>query len=426
MIGYVWPEPISSAAGLRDLALIGQFLRAGWKVHYASPAKPGKFSEMLEIMGVPTFSCEANDPRFDAYVRELQPDVVLFDRFVIEEQFGWRVEENCPDAVRILDMQDFHSLRRARGAALEAGPAKGWTLARVQDASQDNAEEVIEQFAREDLLRELSAIYRSDLTLVISSFEMRLLLQRYRVPSELLLLQRLSYGPWKEKSPARQPLPSFEERRHFVSIGNFRHPPNADALRWLRAEIWPKIRKDLPEAELHLYGAYPSREMMEFSDAALGFIVKGPVEDQYATLRRYRALLAPLRYGAGIKGKISDAWSVGTPVVSTPIGAEGMVGDTQWPGEVAGDELSFAESACALYSRPDLWRERSQEGLRAIARYYDAEANRRALLGTIRQVKEDLPERRRSNRIGAMLRQDMRRGTKYFSKWIELKQSLKP
>src|SRR4051794_31698370 len=96
IIGYVWPETNASAAGLRDWELMEQFRAAGWSVHYASPAKPNSFSEKLASLGVPTFSCEANDPRFDDFIRELRPDFVLFDRFVIEEQFGWRVEENSP------------------------------------------------------------------------------------------------------------------------------------------------------------------------------------------------------------------------------------------------------------------------------------------------------------------------------------------
>jgi glycosyltransferase involved in cell wall biosynthesis len=412
IIGYVWPETNASAAATRDMALLEQFRSAGWEVHYASPAKPGPFSGKLEAMGIPTFSCEANDPRFDAFIRELCPDLVVFDRFVIEEQFGWRVEENAPNAIRVLDLQDLHFLRRARGAALQAG----WTLDRIHEASDG----MIEQFGGEDLLRELSSIYRSDLTLVISSFELQLLKQRYQIPSELLLLQRFSLTPLPQGL-----LPSFEDRKHFVSIGNFRHPPNADAVLWLEREIWPAIRKKIPEAELHVYGAYPPREMMSLSNPANGFIVKGQAVDQYETLKRYRVLLAPLRFGAGIKGKIADAWCTETAVVSSPIGAEGMIdGDqVQWPGEIADTTRAFVDGSFDLYNNYDLWAERTQAGRLAISRFYNPGLNSRILTGALRSLQDELGERRKKNRVGAILRHSLHRSTKYFSKWIELKNS---
>jgi glycosyltransferase involved in cell wall biosynthesis len=416
MIGYVWPETNASAAGLRDWALLEQFRAAGFEVHYASPAKENAFSAKLQAMGVPIFSCEANDPKFDEFIGKLQPSVVLFDRFVIEEQFGWRVEESCPDAIRVLDTQDLHFLRRAREAALR----EGWALERIQEAS----EEMILKFAKEDLLRELSAIYRSDLTLVISSFEMKLLLQRYKIPQELLLLQRLSYSP-----KSFDEYPAFDIRKNFVSIGNFRHPPNVDAILWLTREIWPEIRNRLPNAEIHLYGAYPSREMMALSNSKTGIIVKGPVENQYETLGRYRVLLAPLRFGAGIKGKIADAWSVGTAVVTTPIGAEGMVdlngSDGNWPGEIADHPVSFASSAADLYTRESLWEEHRQLGAATLARSYSPAANARVLIAALENARVNRDEFRKQNLIGAMLRHNLHRSTKYFSRWIELKQSLK-
>lgn len=390
------------------------FRAADWQVHYASPAKPNLFSQKLEQLGIPSFSCEANDAKFDAYIQELKPHFVLFDRFITEEQFGWRVEENSPESVRILDTQDLHFLRRAREAALK----KGVHLEQIREAS----DELIRELSEEDLIRELSSIYRSDLTLVISSFELNLLISRYAVPSEMLLLQRLSYPVHLSIE-----LPSFEERRGFVSIGNFRHPPNADAVLWLKTEIWPKIRELLPDAEVHLYGAYPSRESMALTDSSQGFWVKGPAVDQYETLRKYRVLLAPLRYGAGIKGKISDAWSVGTSVVTTPIGAEGMTDsqDLNWAGEIAQNPEEFAQVAVELYQNPSLWAERQTAGFETLRKYYNSALNGRILIGALQSVWRDLGDRRRRNLIGSMLRLNLHRSTKYFSRWIELKQQLK-
>src|SRR4051812_41324447 len=116
-IGYVWPEYTASAAGVRNWSIVESLLAAGWKIRYQSHAKPNDFTARLEALGVETACIAANDPAFDASVRDFSPDFALFDRFVTEEQFSWRVREVCPDALRILDTQDLHFLRKAREAA---------------------------------------------------------------------------------------------------------------------------------------------------------------------------------------------------------------------------------------------------------------------------------------------------------------------
>src|SRR4051812_23220194 len=149
-------------------------------------------------------------------------------------------------------------------------------------------------------------------------------------------------------------------------IGNFRHPPNPDGIRWLKARIWPRIRAALPGAEVHIYGAYPSREMMELDAPADGFRVRGPVASAVETLEKYRVALAPLRFGAGIKGKILDAWAAGTPVVTTPIGAEGMMANDAPEGAIAGDEEAFARAAIRLHTEGPAWTEASRQGRRIL------------------------------------------------------------
>jgi len=95
-------------------------------------------------------------------------------------------------------------------------------------------------------------------------------------------------------------MPSFEERRHFVSIGNFLHEPNWDAVQHLKKDIWPLIRKQLPEAELHIYGAYPSQKVFELHNEKEGFIIKGRAQDANQVIGNARLLLAPIRFGAGL------------------------------------------------------------------------------------------------------------------------------
>lgn len=403
IIGYVWPEPTSSAAGLRDDSLIQIFRDAGWAVTFMSPAKENDFSERLRQMGVSTASFEANDSRFDAWIRELGPDLVVFDRFVIEEQFGWRVQEALPDCMRVLDTQDLHFLRRARMQAVKEGKS----MREVAECGFD--------LVTEDALREMASVYRNDLTLMISDFERDLLVERFRVPAELVELFQFCYPPMPDG------LPEFEGRRDFVMIGNFRHPPNHDGVMWFKREIWSLIRRELPDVEVHLYGAYPPKEIMALDDARSGFRVLGWAEDQYEVLRRYRVNLAPLRFGAGIKGKIADGWWCGTPVVTTPIGAEGMTGGKVFGGSVGFQPAELARAAVELYRSETLWREARDRGLGLMRELFDHERNAAALVRTLGELKGCLRERRARNVVGAMLWHHQFKSTKYFSKWIEEK-----
>ena len=106
IIGYVWPEPNSSAAGARMLQLIECFQQAGFSIEYASPAAPSEHAIDYQTYGITTAKIELNSTSFDDYLIKLNPHTVMFDRFMMEEQFGWRVEKHCPQALRILDSED--------------------------------------------------------------------------------------------------------------------------------------------------------------------------------------------------------------------------------------------------------------------------------------------------------------------------------
>ena len=428
IMGYVWPEVTSSAAGLRDWNLVNYFLKQNWKVLYSSQAKENEFTKKLVDSGVTTVRHAPNDNRFNTWISHEQPDFVVFDRFVTEEQFGWRVRDNFPPCVQILDTQDLHFLRKQRQQAREQGKYSLDEIAKGTIPLQS-----------ETALRELASIYRSDCTILISDFEMHLLREVYNVPASSLHLCRLSYRPPEKFIP-------FEKRKKdFCMIGNFRHPPNVDATLWMKNEIWPLIRKKLPEAEVDIYGAYPSRENVKLSNADDGFNVKGPVKDHLKMLKKYKLNLAPLRFGAGIKGKISDGWYCGTPVVTTPIGAEGMAENFPFGGEVStfsksessirsgdacvGDSLfaaqDFATRAVSLYLDNKKWQESQSRGGDIINNLYSEDLNGRALINRMLHTKENLESIRSSNMIGSILNYQLNRGSKYFSLWIEEKNNNK-
>ena len=203
IIGYVWVEPNSSAAGSRMLQLIEQFLKQNWKVTFASPAQKSEKAASLGSLGIDEVSIELNNTSFDDFIKDLQPTIVLFDRFMMEEQFGWRVAENCPNALRILDTEDLHFLRKTRQQQLKKG--------------QEFTTEAL--LKSEDTKREIASILRCDVSLIISMFEMDLLKSIFKVDEKILcylpfLLDKIDTHQIKNWVP-------FEEREHFIFIGNF-------------------------------------------------------------------------------------------------------------------------------------------------------------------------------------------------------------
>ncbi|MFT5762054.1 MAG: spore coat polysaccharide biosynthesis predicted glycosyltransferase SpsG, partial [Polaribacter sp.] len=114
IIGAVWVEPNSSAAGSRMLQLIELLLQQNYAITFATTTQKTDKAFDLKSIGIDEVSIKLNSVSFDAFVKELNPTIVVFDRFMIEEQFGWRVVENCPNAIRILDTEDLHCLRKVR------------------------------------------------------------------------------------------------------------------------------------------------------------------------------------------------------------------------------------------------------------------------------------------------------------------------
>ncbi|MCH8496104.1 MAG: glycosyltransferase, partial [Balneolales bacterium] len=231
IIGTVWPEPTSSAAGSRMMELVRLFSEADFAITFSSIAARSDYSVSLGELGVKEVPIRLNDSSFDDFVRDLQPDVVIFDRYFSEEQFGWRVAEVCPGAVRVLDTEDLHFLRSARKRMLKQIADPDVLVEPQDDLSMILSEPVA--------LREVAAMYRCDLSLIISSAEMLLLERIFRFPAELLF-----HLPFLETTRVEN-LPDFAQRRNFVSIGNFLHDPNTDAVRQLKSTIWPLIRSRL-------------------------------------------------------------------------------------------------------------------------------------------------------------------------------------
>lgn len=425
VVGYVWPEPNSSAAGQNMLSIIERFLAANFNVTFLTAATDSEHKADLLTMGVNVQSVALNCSSFNALIADIAPDVVVFDRYMTEEQFSWRVKEVCPNALRVLNTEDLHSLRHARHEAVK----------KHGDASLAHLHTELAQ-------REIASIIRSDLTLVISKKEMALLTEHYGVPSAQLQYHPLVVGPSISSTP------SFEQRSHFIHIGNFRHAPNWDAVLQLKQHLWPSIKKALPHAELHIYGAYPPKKATQLHNEKQGFLVKGWASDVESVMMNAKALIAPLRFGAGIKGKLLDAMRCGTPSITTWIGAEGIAEDSvdvdsgmnvkpekevknlqsaQWPGALCDADITdssvirdYVERAAALYENENIWS-LANKHTASLLDVFKQQQPEVPLIERINELKQGLGKHRDTLFMQSLLWHQTLAASKYMSQWIEAK-----
>lgn len=382
--------------------LLEAFLEMGHQITFASTAKKTPHSLDLDSLGIRTVPILLNHPSFDGFVREENPDLVLFDRFMVEEQFGWRVAQQLPGALRILNTEDLHSLRKAREEAHKTG--RDFSLRKWREHPM--------------AVRELASLYRSDCNLIISTHEMELLWE-LGIPQAQLLYLPFMVPRLSKESVAQWP--AYGDRKDFICIGNGRHAPNVDSVKLLKHTLWPMIRKGLPRAKLHIHGAYLPQQILEMHEPATGFLVAGWTENLADALQRARLLLAPLRFGAGIKGKLLEAMYHGTPSITSPIGVEGMQGGLPWSGAVADDPEAFVQAALDLYRDETLWKRGQGNGVELVNAQFDKSLWQANLEEALTRLESHLESHRSRNLIGRMLLDQVHASNKYMALWIQAK-----
>lgn len=276
-------------------------------------------------------------------------DLVLLSRLPIAKASMRLARRYASQARLVFDTVDLHFLRVARGAELSHNR---------------------EQAAWAEQLRrtELKLMLRADLTLVVSEYERNLLSELVpTVDVRVLSNVHKVYGCSKP----------FEARAGLLFLGNFQHEPNVDALRWLIDEIMPRLRKRMRGVKLHVVGY--AADAVPLADVCDDVQVHGFVADLEPIMSQVRLALAPLRYGAGVKGKISMAMSHGLPVVTTSIGAEGMVLVDRGDALIADGADAFADAIVEGYASETLWTLLSCRGLEHVQRHFSPAASRAVL-----------------------------------------------
>lgn len=276
-------------------------------------------------------------------------DVVILARYYVAGRHVESVRRLAPQALLVLDTVDLHFLRQRRLAQLE-GTA---VLAR-------NAERVFRQ--------EMECILAADVTWVVSEAEREVLAReapaaRVMVQSNVHRVHGAGHG--------------FAERQGLLFVGGFRHPPNVDAIAWYVREILPHVRERLPGVKTYVIGSSAPAAVLELQAEDVEVLGYVPVIEPW--LDRCRLSVSPLRYGAGVKGKVNQAMSHGLPVVATTASIEGM---NLVPGEqvlVADEPLPFAEAVARAYRDEALWNRLSAGGLANVAGHFSPEVARRGL-----------------------------------------------
>jgi glycosyltransferase involved in cell wall biosynthesis len=419
---------------------IRYFLSRGYRVTLSSPSKERdesewghvEFPEGVEILPLPLNQSQVDLPEEMAtalslesqahlgeMLKRLKPDVVMFDRFILEEQFGHWVYQYCPQARVMLETQDLHFVRRARESAKD------------QYLQVDVGADFYQHGpVAETALREIASIHRVDHTFVVSTFEERLLVDHFEVPAhKVSWVPMVADAVLAGEQPAVGATKKFEERHGFCWVGNFRHQPNIDGLRWFRGEIWPRIRIRFPGAKVHVYGAYPSAEVMQWNRPQDGFHVHGQADTLAKVFESVRVNLAPLRFGAGVKGKILEAMAYQVPTVTTKIGVEGLMAHGQnvhdhFPGLEANTSQFFAETCIALHEDETLWNKMHRRTLELGASYTVSGAEHR-IAAAFEQLEKDRAANKFPSFTSRVMRHELMNSHKYFARWIEAKNAPK-
>jgi len=294
IIAHLWPESNTTAAGQHLLALIQSFKNAKYQVHFGCTTDKTPLGDPFIEDAIIVHKIALNCNSFDELILDLRPEVVLFDRFISEEQFGWRVYKNLPQCCTLLNTEDLQSLRLSRSN----GKEEEW--------------ETTDTFKRE-----IASFYRVDKVLIISREEInRLTALLPSIGSKLIYTPLIVHRREIATTNHRKPW-------SFVFFGSGKHPGNKATLHRI-LEMWPNILKIQPESSLIIFGAYYTESLMNKAKKLKQVSFLGWVEDLDTVLINYQFLLSPTPFGAGLKGKILQSINNGVICLCTSLASEGI------------------------------------------------------------------------------------------------------
>ncbi len=267
----------------------------------------------------------------------------------------------APETPVIYDTVDLHFVRQRREAEL-------------------SGDDLLRRKAAEMEATELQLARHSDAIIVVSPEEREVLAEK--LPGQHIAVVSNIHS-------VRSFIPPFESRGDFVFIGGFEHTPNLDAMLWFASDIMPLVVQQLPQTRLHIIGSKMPPAIRALANEHI--ITHGYVEDVTPLFESCLLSVAPLRFGAGVKGKINQSMSFGVPVVSTAIGAEGMHLRDNETILIADEPAAFAAHIVALHRDADLWQRLSRNGLRNIEEHFSMACAKRQVEELLRIVISAAP-----------------------------------
>lgn len=359
---YRLPRPDVSAGEKATFGLISDLCDLGLEVTFVatdnSDASP--YRENIEALGVEVILRSAQYASAGDYVRAegARFGAFYFIRVDVAEALLPSARAVAPDARIIFHAPDLYFLREGRAAKLSGDPKDFASAAETEQ-------------------REGAIMRAVDHVVLVSPAELPMV-------SQIVPLNKISVFPALYSEVARNPV-GFAPRQHMFFLGGFGHTPNVDAVLWFVEAIWPAIHAALPEVEFHIIGAEAPAQIRELGKCP-GVRVIGFVADLNAVLTQYRISVAPLRYGAGIKGKLGAALGAGVPSVSTSIGAEGMGIHDGLHALVRDEAAAFAQAATALYSDEALWSRIAANGQKLVEDNFGNAANQSAFFRVLEKA----------------------------------------
>ena len=343
VIDHYVPSHDKDSGSLRMFSILKLLSKQGWKIVFwpDNLAKIEPYTSDLQWLGIEVIYGNQN---FHNYIKENGKffDYIFLSRPHISKNYIDLIKLYS-DATVIYDTVDLHYLREERRAKIENDPnileeAKNWKNI------------------------EFYLCKKSDIVITITEKEKDILKKEFN-NKDIRVIPNV-HDPVTYIKP-------FEERKDLMFIGSFLHPPNIDAVVWFANDIFPEIKKELPMIKFYIIGTEPTEEVKKLQNENI--IVTGYVKDVHPYFQNCKVFVSPLRYGAGLKGKIGQSMSFGLPVVTTSIGAEGFITEDT-PFIIADDKETFVKSVIELYNNKELWDKLSNAGLETIKKYYSFEA----------------------------------------------------
>ncbi len=360
LIDAVTPQPDHDSGSVRIVAIMELLRDMGYQVSFMAQnmAWISRYSEALQQAGIEVLHAPPVH-RIEDWLQEhgADLDVVFVSRHYVLAPMLKLIRRTCGQARLIFDTVDLHYLREQRQA--EIAPTE--TL--VRQAAQTRSQE-------------LALINRADVSLVVSSVEKSLLEQE--APGARVAIVSNVHEVHASATP-------WSDRKDLMFVGGFQHEPNVDAAHWLIREIFPLVQESLPGIRLHLIGSRMPVELARLEQT--GIDIHGFVPDLQPFLDGCRLSLAPLRYGAGVKGKVNQAMSHGLPVIATGCAAEGMFLDDGLDVLIADETEAFARQIVRAYNDEALWTRLSAAGLENVQQHFSVDAARQALQQVLHEGK---------------------------------------